>query len=132
MRVHMLSRVCSCSLLCGLACSYAQYTPDVYVAADEVPQARPYPFMVWLNAIRLNVSPIGAIVKVDDTADGVLEGVTAGCWSVGLARSGNYSPSHHTHERTHAEVERSQLAAAAHRVLACLCSAGMLSAVLLV
>ena len=66
------------------------YTPDVYVAADEVPQARPFPFMVWLNAIRLNVSPISAIVKVDDTADGVLEGITAGCWSVGLARSGNY------------------------------------------
>lgn len=66
------------------------YTPDVYVAADEVPQARPFPFMVWLNAIRLNVSPIAALVKVDDTADGVLEGITAGCWSVGLARSGNY------------------------------------------
>lgn len=66
------------------------YTPDVYVAADEVPQARPFPFMVWLNAIRLNVSPIAAIVKVDDTADGVLEGISAGCWSVGLARSGNY------------------------------------------
>jgi len=66
------------------------YKPDVYVAADEVPQARPFPFMVWLNAIRLNVSPIAAILKVDDTADGVLEGITAGCWSVGLARSGNY------------------------------------------
>lgn len=66
------------------------YVPDCYVAADEVPQARPFPFMVWLNCIRLNVSPIGAIVKVDDTADGVSEGITAGCWSVGLARSGNY------------------------------------------
>ncbi len=40
------------------------YTPDVYVAADEVPSARPYPFMVWLNAIRLGISPISAIVKV--------------------------------------------------------------------
>jgi phosphonoacetaldehyde hydrolase len=72
------------------AAGKAGYTPDVYVAADEVPQARPFPFMVWLNAIRLNVSPIAAIVKVDDTADGVLEGITAGCWSVGLARTGNY------------------------------------------
>jgi len=66
------------------------YKPDVYVAADEVPQARPFPYMVWLNAIRLDVSPISAIVKVDDTADGVIEGVTAGTWSVGLARTGNY------------------------------------------
>lgn len=72
------------------AASEQGYTPDCYVAADEVPQARPFPFMVWLNAIRLNVSPIGAIVKVDDTADGVSEGITAGCWAVGLARSGNY------------------------------------------
>jgi len=66
------------------------YVPDVYVAADEVPQARPYPFMVWLNAIRLDVSPIQAIVKVDDTADGVREGTSAGCWSIGLAKTSNY------------------------------------------
>lgn len=63
------------------------YTPDVYVAADEVPQARPYPYMVWLNAIRLDINPIEAIVKVDDTADGVKEGTSAGCWSVGLAKT---------------------------------------------
>eukprot|EP00823_Brevimastigomonas_motovehiculus_P002646 TRINITY_DN1594_c1_g1_i1.p1 TRINITY_DN1594_c1_g1~~TRINITY_DN1594_c1_g1_i1.p1 ORF type:complete len:342 (-),score=23.62 TRINITY_DN1594_c1_g1_i1:165-1190(-) len=68
----------------------AGYTPDCTVAADEVPQARPYPFMVWLNAIRLNISPISAIVKVDDTADGVREGLHAGCWSIGLAKTGNY------------------------------------------
>ena len=29
------------------------YTPDAYVAADEVPQARPFPFMVWLNVRQL-------------------------------------------------------------------------------
>jgi phosphonoacetaldehyde hydrolase len=66
------------------------YRPDAAVAADEVPQARPFPFMIWENAIRLDVSPISSIVKVDDTADGVLEGLTAGCWSVGVARTGNY------------------------------------------
>ena len=63
------------------------YVPDVYVAADEVSQARPYPYMVWLNAVRLDVNPIEAIVKVDDTADGVKEGTSAGCWSVGLAKT---------------------------------------------
>jgi len=68
----------------------AGYVPDAYVAADEVPQARPFPYMVWLNLIRLDVNPIQAVVKVDDTADGVREGITAGCWSVGLARTGNY------------------------------------------
>jgi len=66
------------------------YTPDCYVAADEVPQARPFPYMVWLNAIRLDVSPIESIVKVDDTADGVREGTNAGAWTIGLAKTGNY------------------------------------------
>lgn len=36
------------------------------------------------------MSPIASLVKVDDTADGVMEGVAAGCWSVGLAKTGNY------------------------------------------
>lgn len=66
------------------------YVPDAIVAADEVPNSRPYPYMVWLNCIKLDVNPIQAIVKVDDTADGIGEGVTAGCWTVGLARTGNY------------------------------------------
>ncbi|XP_037797717.1 phosphonoacetaldehyde hydrolase-like [Penaeus monodon] len=66
------------------------YVPDVYVTADEVPQARPMPYMVWLNAIRLDVSPIEAVVKVDDTVDGIKEGLTAGCWTIGVAKTGNY------------------------------------------
>ena len=65
----------------------AGYVPDAYVAADEVPQARPYPYMVWANCIKLDVNPIQAVMKVDDTADGVREGILAGCWSVGLART---------------------------------------------
>jgi phosphonoacetaldehyde hydrolase len=43
--------------------------------------------MVWMNAIQLDVNPISAIVKVDDTKDGIREGISAGCWSVGLART---------------------------------------------
>ena len=65
----------------------AGYVPDCYVAADEVPQARPYPYMVWMNCVKLDVNPIQAVIKVDDTADGVREGLLAGCWSVGLART---------------------------------------------
>ena len=65
----------------------AGYVPDAYVAADEVPQARPFPYMVWASCIKLDVNPIQAVVKVDDTADGVREGILAGCWSVGLART---------------------------------------------
>jgi phosphonoacetaldehyde hydrolase len=46
--------------------------------------------MVWLNAIKLDVHPVEAIVKVDDTVDGIREGTSAGCWAVGLAETGNY------------------------------------------
>ena len=43
--------------------------------------------MVWLNAIKLDISPIESIVKVDDTADGIREGLHAGCWTVGIAKT---------------------------------------------
>ncbi|XP_076041229.1 phosphonoacetaldehyde hydrolase-like [Oratosquilla oratoria] len=66
------------------------YIPDVYINSDEVPKARPAPYMVWLNAIRLNTNPIESLVKVDDTVDGIREGLSAGCWTVGVAKTGNY------------------------------------------
>ena len=28
-----------------------------------------------------------AIVKVDDTVDGITEGISAGCWTVGVAKT---------------------------------------------
>lgn len=40
---------------------------------------------VWLNAIRMDVNPIEAVVKVDDTVDGIKEGLSAGCWTIGVA-----------------------------------------------
>ncbi len=43
--------------------------------------------MLWLNAIRMDVSPIAAIVKVDDTIDGIRGGLAGGCWTVGIAKT---------------------------------------------
>ncbi|WP_188080093.1 hypothetical protein [Neorhizobium sp. P12A] len=37
----------------------------------------------------LGVWPAHAVVKVDDTGVGIDEGVAAGCWTVGVALSGN-------------------------------------------
>eukprot|EP00743_Colponemidia_sp_Colp-15_P002308 GILK01002502.1.p1 GENE.GILK01002502.1~~GILK01002502.1.p1 ORF type:complete len:317 (+),score=43.07 GILK01002502.1:62-1012(+) len=74
----------------GKEAAKAGYHPDFTVAADEVPQARPYPYMVWANALALDINPVESIVKVDDTVDGVKEGTSAGCWSIGLAKTGNY------------------------------------------
>jgi phosphonoacetaldehyde hydrolase len=37
----------------------------------------------------LGISAPASVVKVDDTAPGLLEGINAGCWTVGVAASGN-------------------------------------------
>ncbi len=65
------------------------YVPDSTVSAGQVPAGRPYPFMCLQNMINLQVSPVEACVKVDDTIPGVEEGLNAGMWTVGLAVSGN-------------------------------------------
>ena len=65
------------------------YAPDSTVCASDVPAGRPYPYMCLQNVINLQVSPVEACVKVDDTIPGVEEGLNAGMWTVGLAMSGN-------------------------------------------
>lgn len=67
------------------------FTPDATVAGDEVANgARPKPFMVYRNLDLMDVHPIQAVVKVDDTTTGVGEALEAGCWGVGVARYSNY------------------------------------------
>ena len=46
--------------------------------------------MVYRNMDLLDVNPIQAVVKVDDTVSGVGEALEAGCWGVGVARYSNY------------------------------------------
>ena len=65
------------------------YEPDHSVSAAEVPEGRPAPWMCLENAKYLGVYPFEAIVKVDDTVPGIEEGINAGMWTVGLAKSGN-------------------------------------------
>jgi phosphonoacetaldehyde hydrolase len=67
------------------------YVPDASVAGDEVINgARPKPFMVYRNLDLLDVHPIQAAIKVDDTVGGVGEALAAGCWGIGVARYSNY------------------------------------------
>jgi len=66
------------------------YTPDCYVTSDEVPVARPSPSMIFLNMIRMDIWTPKAVVKVDDTGSGIVAGLHAGCWTVGIAKTGNY------------------------------------------
>merc|ERR1712126_792248 len=66
------------------------YTPDSYVTSDEVTSGRPGPAMIYLNMVRLDVFPAQAVVKVDDTTSGIVAGLNAGCWTVGIAKTSNY------------------------------------------
>ena len=65
------------------------YMADHVVATDEVPNGRPWPAQALANVITLGIDDVGACVKVDDTAPGILEGRRAGMWTVALVFSGN-------------------------------------------
>ena len=65
------------------------YVADHVVATDEVPNGRPHPAQALANVIALGISDVAACVKVDDTWPGILEGRSAGMWTVALTMSGN-------------------------------------------
>jgi phosphonoacetaldehyde hydrolase len=65
------------------------YEPDSTVCATQVPAGRPYPYMCLQNAINLQVYPMEAAVKIGDTLPDIEEGLNAGMWTVGLAKTGN-------------------------------------------
>ena len=65
------------------------YAPDNLVCADDLSEGRPGPLMMYQCFVDLAAYPPAAVVKVDDTAPGITEGVAAGCVTVGLALSGN-------------------------------------------
>ncbi len=65
------------------------YAPDAWVTPSDVPAGRPYPWMCYDLAIKLQVSPMHAMVKVGDTLPDIEEGLNAGMWTVGIALSGN-------------------------------------------
>jgi len=65
------------------------YTPDIVVCAGETASGRPAPLMTWKALVELDAWPAQACVKVDDATVGIEEGRLAGCWTIGLAASGN-------------------------------------------
>ncbi|WP_439887123.1 phosphonoacetaldehyde hydrolase [Pseudomonas sp. MBLB4123] len=68
----------------------AGYRPDHVVASDEVPRGRPSPAQALANVVALGLDDVAACVKVDDTEPGILEGRSAGMWTVALRFSGNF------------------------------------------
>ena len=65
------------------------YEPDSWVSSTDVPAGRPYPWMIYENAVRLGAYPQEAIVKIGDTLPDIEEGLNAGTWTVGITKTGN-------------------------------------------
>lgn len=65
------------------------YSPDYVVAADELKEARPYPYMIYKNAIELEMYPLCNVVKIGDTPSDVIEGKNAGTWTIAILKGGS-------------------------------------------
>jgi phosphonoacetaldehyde hydrolase len=65
------------------------YAPDNLVCAGDLAEGRPTPLMMYRTFLDLGVWPAWTVVKVDDTEVGIVEGLNAGCWTVGVALTGN-------------------------------------------
>ncbi|GGE04935.1 phosphonoacetaldehyde hydrolase [Aureimonas endophytica] len=65
------------------------FSPDNLVCAGDLAEGRPSPMNMYRTFLDLGVWPAARVVKVDDTGVGIEEGVHAGCWTIGVALSGN-------------------------------------------
>lgn len=65
------------------------YSPDCVVCSSDVPAGRPFPWMCYQNAIKLQIYPFEAMIKIGDTISDIEEGRNAGMWTIGLTQSGN-------------------------------------------
>ena len=68
----------------------AGFAPARTICCDDVAQSRPSP--LGMQECMTSLGMVGQsdrVVKVDDTAPGLQEGINAGCWTVGVAASGN-------------------------------------------
>jgi phosphonoacetaldehyde hydrolase len=65
------------------------HIPDCSLAPEEVGAGRPQPFMIYENAVRLQIWPLSAIAKIGDTPSDIHEALNAGAWAIGVAGTGN-------------------------------------------
>ena len=90
------------------------YAPEVTVCAGETAAGRPAPLMLWKAMVELGVWPASVCVAVDDAPVGIEAGRHAGCWTVGVAASGNGMGLTHTDYSALSDAEQqSRLASVA-------------------
>jgi phosphonoacetaldehyde hydrolase len=65
------------------------YTPDCALCPDDAGAGRPWPWMCYLAAIQMKTYPMYTMIKIGDTISDIEEGLNAGMWTVGIARTGN-------------------------------------------
>jgi phosphonoacetaldehyde hydrolase len=65
------------------------YVPDHCLCAEDVPQGRPAPWMIYRIMEARGVYPPSQVVKVGDTVPDIEEGRNAGVWSIGVTRTSN-------------------------------------------
>lgn len=65
------------------------YRPDCVLCAEDAPRGRPAPYLLYQAAMRLDVYPLSTVINVDDTPAGMAAGRHAGCWNIGVTRTGN-------------------------------------------
>ncbi|SEA72831.1 phosphonoacetaldehyde hydrolase [Desulfuromusa kysingii] len=95
-----------------LGCAAEQgFVPDSSCCAEDVPDGRPAPWMIYRCLQQLGVFPPAAVVNVGDTLPDVVSGRNAGSWSVGVLQSGNMLG-----------LSRSELAALDAKVMAQRCA----------
>jgi phosphonoacetaldehyde hydrolase len=61
------------------------YKPQHLVCSGETPVGRPSPLMIYKACTELGVWPLSRVVKVDDAEAGIMEGKSAGAFTVGIA-----------------------------------------------
>ncbi|MEM8677901.1 MAG: phosphonoacetaldehyde hydrolase [Planctomycetota bacterium] len=65
------------------------YQPDCTLCVEDATEGRPAPYLIFEAAMRMGVYPLWHMVKVDDTPVGIEAGRNAGCWTIGITRTGN-------------------------------------------
>jgi len=65
---------------------------DTTICSDEVPEGRPYPYMIHTIMQRLLIENVKEVAKIGDTDADIKEGHNAGCGLVIAITTGAYTP----------------------------------------
>lgn len=61
------------------------YQPDCFVTSDDVHKmGRPYPYMIFKNIEKLNITSVDHVIKVGDTVSDIQEAKAAGITAIGV------------------------------------------------